>query len=217
MNRLFALLLASSFLLLGSCKSAYYATMEKFGYEKRDLLVGEIEDGRVETAEAQEEFKTTYELFKHVAGYDGGNLEKVYENLQLAYDNCSEAAGDVSSRIADIEGVAGDLFSEWQTEINDITTDSIRNQSEQMLLDTKTRYTDLIGAMKRAEDKMAPVLQVFNDHVLFLKHNLNAQAIASLQDVVLEIEGDVDALIADMEASIQEADAFLQSMGAEGA
>jgi hypothetical protein len=66
--------------------------------------------------------------------------------------------------------------------------------------------------MKRAEKKIAPVLSAFRDQVLFLKHNLNAQAVASLQGELVSIESDVASLIREMEASINEADSFIQSL-----
>ena len=67
-------------------------------------------------------------------------------------------------------------------------------------------------AMRRAEQKMAPVLTAFKDQVLYLKHNLNAQAIASLQSELSSIESDVVQLIREMEASIREADTFISAM-----
>jgi hypothetical protein len=57
------------------------------------------------------------------------------------------------------------------------------------------------------------VLAGFRDQVLFLKHNLNAKAIASLQSNVLAIEDDIAVLIRDMEASIKEADEFIHTLG----
>ncbi len=66
--------------------------------------------------------------------------------------------------------------------------------------------------MKQAEGKMEPAPAAFRDQVLFLKHNLNAQAIQSLSDIVLEIDEDVAALIADIEASIAEADEFMAAL-----
>jgi hypothetical protein len=80
------------------------------------------------------------------------------------------------------------------------------------MIETKDRYADLISAMRRAEVKMEPVLQSFGDQVLFLKHNLNAKAITSLQGSLASIESDVGILIRDMETSIAEADAFIASM-----
>ena len=62
---------------------------------------------------------------------------------------------------------------------------------------------------------MGPVLDSFRDHVLFLKHNLNAQAVASLQGELGGIESDVGRLIREMEASIAEAQSFIQQMDGE--
>jgi hypothetical protein len=68
--------------------------------------------------------------------------------------------------------------------------------------------------MRRAEDKMQPVLNAFRDQVLFLKHNLNARAIAALEGTVASLEAEVATLILDMEASIEEANRFIDEMGA---
>jgi len=197
---------------LAGCRSAYYATMEKFGVHKRDLLVDEVEKGREEQAEAQEQFRSTYELFRHLTGYEGGELEELYDDLKDALEDCEDDAEAVRDRIDDIEQVAHDLFVEWSDEIEEIHSETLKEKSTEMRADTKRRYQELIGAMRQAEKKMEPVLVAFRDHVLFLKHNLNARAIAALSDVVLEIEGDVDALIDEMERAIREADDFLRSM-----
>jgi len=199
-------------LLATGCQSAYYATMEKFGVHKRDILVEEVEEGRAEQKEAAEQFQTTYEVFRDLTGYKGGDLEDIYDKLSDELEDCEEDAGDLRTHIEDIERVATDLFDEWHDELGEMEDASLRRQSETMLKDTRARYGDLIKAMERAEDKMEPVLQAFRDHVLFLKHNLNAKAIAALQDVVVDIEDDVARLVAEMQKSIAEADEFLKAM-----
>ncbi|MDA9909938.1 DUF2959 domain-containing protein, partial [Gammaproteobacteria bacterium] len=60
--------------------------------------------------------------------------------------------------------------------------------------------------------KMDPVINAFHDQVLFLKHNLNSRAIASLRSELVTIEGDISQLISDMEASIAESNRFLTEM-----
>ena len=199
-------------LALCACRSAYYSTMEQFGVHKRDILVDEVEEGREDQAEAQEQFKSTYEAFKELTGYEGGELEDVYDNLSEELEDCEDAAGDLTKKIDDIEQVAEDLFTEWDGEIGEMQDATLKSESKSMLSDTRSRYSDLIGAMRKAESKMEPVLGSFRDHVLFLKHNLNAKAIASLQGTVPKIESEVAALIADMEKSIAEADEFLKAM-----
>jgi len=67
-------------------------------------------------------------------------------------------------------------------------------------------------AMKKARPSMDPVLKNLRDYVLYLKHNLNAQAIGALKREVTDIEVDVQQLIRDMTASIQEADDFVKTL-----
>lgn len=195
-----------------ACKSAYYKTMESMGYQKRDILVRRVEDAREEQDAAQEQFQTTLEAFQAVTGFEGGDLERLYGRLESEYQEASERAGKVRERIDAVEEVSGDMFEEWQGEIDEISDPELRARSEDMLRATRGRYQELVAKMNAAAAKMDPVLVTFHDHVLFLKHNLNAMAIDSLRETSLEIEGEVSALVADMQASIAEADAFIQSM-----
>ena len=206
---LFALGLA---LLAASCSSAYYGVMEKFGHAKREILVDRVEEGRNAQQDAKKEFQSALDAFKSVTGFSGGDLEALYTRLNGNYQDCSESVDTVKERIESIETVAGDMFSEWKQEIGEIHSPDLRAKSESMRKDTQRQYGELIAAMKRAESKMDPVLVDFKDRVLFLKHNLNANAIASLKGDLGAIEGNVGALIKDMEASIAEADRFISSM-----
>ena len=208
-----ALLLAASFALgLGACSSAYYSAMEQVGTHKRDILKSRIEAGQAEQQEAQEQFKTTYQRFQEVTGYKGGDLESVYDGLNSEYERSEARAKDVRDRIASIDQVAMDLFAEWQTEIDSMQNAKLKGQSGRSLADTRAKYARLIAAMKKAEGKMPPVLTAFHDQVLALKHNLNARAIASLSSTLGEIEGDVEILIRDIDASIKESERFLASL-----
>ena len=186
--------------------------MESMGYHKRDIMVDRVQDARDAQEEAKEQFESALEKFSNVLGFRGGNLEEKYDQLKDEYDVSVIKADAVRSRIAAVENVAGDLFAEWQEELNQYTSSSLRRSSASKLRETKRQYAQLIGAMKRAERKIDPVLAAFHDQVLFLKHNLNAQAIASLQSELASIETDVARLIREMEASIKEANAFISSM-----
>ena len=198
--------------LLFGCETTYYKTMETLGYHKRDIMVDRVEDARDAQEEAKEQFESALEKFSSVLGFHGGNLEEKYDQLKDEYDESVIKADAVRSRIAAVENVAEDLFAEWQEELNQYTSSSLRRSSARKLRETKRKYAQLIGAMKRAEKKIDPVLSAFHDQVLYLKHNLNAQAIASLQSELASIETDVARLIKEMEASIKEADSFIRSM-----
>jgi hypothetical protein len=198
--------------LFAGCQSAYYGAMEKFGYEKRDILVDRVEDAREAQQDAKKQFESALAQFIAVTNYSGGELEQQYNKLKGAYEDSESRANAVHKRIAEVERVAQDLFSEWEREITQYTNAELRRSSQAQLNTTRARYRELIGAMKRAEKKLDPVLAAFHDRVLFLKHNLNARAIASLKTERAKIEADIATLVADMNRSIAEADRFIKEM-----
>ena len=111
-----------------------------------------------------------------------------------------------------MEDVSEDLFTEWRKEIDQISNANLRSASARQLKASEAKYANLIQAMRRAESRMEPVLVAFRDNVLFLKHNLNARALASLKNEVSRIEGKVDVLIRDMAEAIAEAGRFIATM-----
>lgn len=66
--------------------------------------------------------------------------------------------------------------------------------------------------MLRAERSMEPVLTQLRDQVLYLKHHLNAQALGALRDEAASIEKEIQKLIEEMNASIAEANRFIQTL-----
>ena len=206
----FALLLVA--LLLGGCASVQYSALEKVGVHKRDILVDRVEDARDAQNEAKEEVMSAYERFSALVKVDGGELERTYNKLNDAVEDTRDSVAEVDDRIDAIESVAADLFEEWRDELKQYSNQTLRRSSEQKLNDTRARYRTMLASMKSARQRIDPVLEVFEDHVLFLKHNLNARAVAALKGEVGSIEGKVDRLIRDMEAAIAEADSFITTM-----
>ncbi len=204
--------LLSLLFLFAGCTSVQYSAMEKVGIYKRDILVDRVEDAREAQQSAKQEVRSAYEQFTLLVAVDGGELEKTYRRLQAAVDDTEDSVDEVDQRIAAIERVAEDLFEEWRDELGQYSNPELRSASELKLRDTKIRYRRMLDSMKRARSRIDPVLSVFQDHVLFLKHNLNARALASLQSEVGRIEGKVDQLISEMEAAIAEADRFIRTM-----
>jgi len=197
---------------LAGCQSAYYGAMERIGVHKRDILVDRVEEARDEQEGAKEQFASALEEFSAVVNYQGGDLEEQYNRLNRELERSESRAQAVRDRIDAVEDVAQALFREWEQEISEYSNAGLARKSEQQLHDTQRRYEELMAAMRRAESKIEPVLTPMRDQVLFLKHNLNARAIASLRSEVEAIELDVQELIRDMEAAIAEADRFLANM-----
>lgn len=194
---------------LGACSNAYYGAMEELGYEKRDILVGRVETARDSQEEAKEQFESALEAFRSVVDINGGELESAYDRLSAEYNRAEADAQRVRDRINSVENVSEDLFREWRAELDAYQDPALRETSARRLRETEARYASLISQMRAAAARMDPVLEIFEDRVLFLKHNLNARAIASLSAETGQLEADVARLIAEMERAIAEADAFI--------
>ena len=204
-------LVASMFLNAG-CRTTYYATMEKFGVHKRDMLKENVEEARDEQKKATEQFKDALTRLRELYNIEGGDLEKTYDRLKADFDRSEKRATAVRERIDKVETVASDLFKEWEKEISEMESSKLASQSREKLRATREKYESLHAAMQRAEGSMEPVLKQFRDQVLYLKHNLNAQAIGALKGETLDIEKEIQQLIKDMNASIQQADSFIQGL-----
>ncbi|WP_292992695.1 DUF2959 domain-containing protein [Nitrosomonas sp.] len=212
MHYLYRLLILSVFFTLMGCSTMYLEALEKVGIPKRDVMVSRVEKARDTQEETKEQFKSALEQFTAATNFDGGDLEATYKRLNDAYEASVAKAEEVRSRIADIESVSEALFTEWKQEITQYSSAAMKQNSQKKLNTTQTHYRQLIKSMKQAEAKIEPILTVFNDQVMFLKHNLNARAIASLKGELSTIKSDVSALVVSMEQSINEANAFISTM-----
>ncbi len=208
----YLLAIVLSIFTLTGCQSAYYSAMEQVGYHKRDIMVDRVEDAKESQQDAQEEFTSALEALSSLTNFNGGDLESMYNKINDKYQDSEKAAQNVSDRISAIEDVSDALFAEWQEELNLYTSASLRRSSEQKLRETKSSYQTMLSAMKRAEKKMDPVLNTLRDNTLYLKHNLNASAVGSLQGEFMSLEKDIAFAIKQMNAAIEESDKFLAQL-----
>lgn len=214
MLRCFTLLMLTAAVALGAagCASTGIAIREQLGFPKREQLVSRVQDARDEQEKAKAQFATTLDEFQALTGFEGGDMEALYRRLQREQERSESRAEKVSKRIEDVQRVAEALFEEWEEELDEYQSTDLRRASEDQLDRTRDRYTQLLAAMQRVEASMEPVLRAFADQTLFLKHNLNARAIASLEGTVAGLTDEVAELIDQMEASIAEANIFIEEL-----
>lgn len=208
----FAPVLLLAALFLSGCSGTYYQAMEKIGIPKRQILVDRVDAARGAQQEAKEQFASALDQFLAVTRVPPTELKRTYDRLNDEFQASEARAKEVRERIDAIEDVARALFEEWNVELSQYSNPTLRSQSERQLTATKRRFQELMRVMNAAAERMEPVLATFRDQTLFLKHNLNAQAVAALDNTSRDLQQDISRLIADMERSIREADAFIATM-----
>ncbi len=206
------LLLFITLLSLSGCQSAYFAALEKVGYAKRDILSSRVKAARDAQQDAKKEIVNALEAFSQTVNFQGGELETQYRRLAGKLDDSEAAAAVVRKRIADVQDVGDALFREWRQELGQYSSDELRRRSEQQLALTRRRYDAMVGAMKQAEGRLEPALSPLRDQVLFIKHNLNARALASLKGEVARVDSQVSQLVTEINRAIAEADRFIDDI-----
>lgn len=198
-------------------RKVYYQARESLGHHKRDIVVCQVEQACESLHDTKVHFEGALERFKSIVVMDESSLEHKYKLLQRQYDFCKIKADTVTQRIKAIEDVSAALFVEWESELNEYSNRSLKARSRQQLKLSQQHYARLIKAMQRAEARISPVLMAFKDQVLYLKHNLNAQAIAAIEHEFIEISLDMSQLIQAMEMTIAEASQFVASLSEQKA
>jgi hypothetical protein len=200
---------------LSGCTRSYYKAMKTFGKEKRDILVSRVKDSKKDQQQAKEQIKTTMESFQALTGFQGGSLEKSYKKLNGEYEKAADSAQKLHNRIDSIDQVSGDLFKEWQKEIDGMQDKRLKAQSAVMLRQSRLNEAGYVKSMRQTEARMTPVITAFHDQVTFLKHNLNARAIGSLKGTSAKMSTDVDVLMVSLDGSMAQADTLISSLSAD--
>ena len=203
-------------LTLTGCQSAYYSAMEKVGVHKRDILIDRVEETKDSQQESQEEFKSALERLTTLIDFNGGELQDTYNQLNDDYESSLNAANEVSTNINKVEDVAEALIDEWSDELEQYKSASLKRESSKKLTATKRQFDQLLRSMRSAESKMEPVLTSLHDNVLYLKHNLNAQAVSAIKGEFTNLKRDIQLLMNDMNKSIADSNKFIEQMNSAG-
>lgn len=206
------LLAALLVLAVSGCSTVKYSALEKVGIHKRDLLVDRVEDARDAQEETRESVVSAYQELSTLIGFDGGDLEDKYKALSRSVERSQDTTDELDDHLKAIDTVSEDLFDEWEAELQLYNSAALRADQQEKLALARQRYATMRGRMQTARDRVDPVMSVLKDNVLFLKHSLNAQALASLRGQETMLQGQVDALIHDMQRAIDEANAFIANM-----
>ena len=210
--KLWVLVAGFAFVSVSACSSLYYNFWETLGKQKRDLLQDNVADARDDQKAVQQDFKDALTHLKEAYGSDGSTLEQSYGVIKKDYESAKDQADQLHKRIDKVETIAMDLFVEWKGEADSITNAGYRADSLSKLAATKKSFGVMLAAMRQSELRIQPVMVRLRDQELYMKHNLNAQALGTLRGEAGHIEAEITKLVKDMERSIAASDAFVKTL-----
>lgn len=203
-------LLIGTMSVLAACQTTpYYKALETVGIKKRDLLIDRAEDVQKSEREASKAFVGAVTVYRETSDADPRNIEGAYRRLESAYEKSRARAGDVEQDIDTLRTVAGDMFTEWESELKLFQDPDIRAASAADLERTRAEFAQLERVLGESVQAMEPALFTLRDRVLYLKHNQTPAAAQALRAQQPKLVEDVRSADAEIRRAIEAADRFL--------
>jgi hypothetical protein len=139
-------------------------------------------------------------------------LSNTYADFKSRYDVLITDTEELSSRVKDFKGSCTALFAEWKKEADGIHDLNLRNISLDNLKTAQEDYAKYEKRLDEAEANLIPTAQSLNDHILFIKHLLNAETIKQLDPTVKELEKKLASLLEDMNGLLDETQKYIDSI-----
>jgi hypothetical protein len=127
--------------------------------------------------------------------------KSAYSKLQKAMKAAEKNRTEISRHADEMNAEADALFQNWSASIAGISDPALRAMSEKRLVDTRVRYADIQAQSLKAGGLYTAFMTTLNDHVIFLGHDLNGSAVASLAQESAKL----NALAAALYAAIDQA------------
>ena len=196
---------------LGGCQTVREGA-ESSAQPKRNPLIGEVRNVRVAQQQTKDQFLMTLASFGALIDQTGGEVRNGYEAFSDELQKSESMAAALRERIGHLEEKGRLYFEPRESSLYGFTDRGSDQTGDAKSNATHQRYQDLLRAMKQAEQDIDPVLTVFRDQLVFAKYNLNAEAIARLQDELAAVEADTATLVGKLDSAIAEADTFIGAM-----
>lgn len=178
----------------------------------RNALLQEVEKTRTAQQQAKEQLQSTLHTFSLVLDASDDDLKTSYQRLNDEFAKSESTATLVHSRVDEVEDAAKVFFDKWESRLGGYADADEPIADRHRLDEARQRYAELIEATKRAAQKIDPVVAFFRDQILFIKYNLNPQAIVHLKDDLAVVKTNIATVVGELDAAIAEADAFIRTM-----
>ena len=208
-----AALLAALVSVSGGCLASDRGSFLVLGgsHAPQEDLVECVHAAGVEVDDARGDFAEVFRLYQRLTAPQAAELEDLSETFEDALETCQDRAKHLTKRLDAVQRENDELVQDWQAELQQFSGETMRKKSESMLQETHGRSKRVLDALTRVQDRMQPVVLKLQDYALFFHHNLNARAIATLQDTYKDFDAEFRALESEFGKARQEVDAFLEA------
>ncbi|MCK6460067.1 MAG: DUF2959 domain-containing protein [Planctomycetes bacterium] len=180
---------------LPACSMVNDLIKGKTGPADVDDLVAAVENVHKELDASKGAMLAAVQELQTVTAPDfSGDAVKAYEKLVDTVENSEDQADELRNRIEKMQAEAVPVFDQWTKDLEAYSNPEMRQRSQARLSAARERYDAVVAAVEPVLVEYEAINQSFRDHVLFLKHDMNPAALATIQDDVRRIAKDAASL-----------------------
>lgn len=158
---------------LAACQSGgYMSSVALTGAESRQHVVEAISEGVLEQQTAKDEFSAAGRMLASIQ--TAGELEaaKLYSDYLDQIDRCARQVATFDEQLSVVKMGAEGLFVDWELELEQFTSEAIRDQSSRRLEVARSGFALLHDELTGVHGQMVTSLSTHKDYALYFNHNL---------------------------------------------
>lgn len=153
-------------------------------------LVGWVERVHVESELAKQKMQAAVTKLDELAHSKfQGTAVEAYKRFATALEESEAQALKLHDAVTPMKKSAGPVFDQWDKDLAEITSPTIRKRSQKRRTQTQQRYHDVVTAIDPAKKTYEVLNRSMRDHALFLGNDLNAASLQLIAEEVTQLTG----------------------------
>lgn len=123
-----------------------------------------------------------------------GDAVTAYKDLEQTIDDSDDQANEFRKSVEKMQAAAEPVFEQWTKDLEAYSNPEMRARSQQRLASARERYDAVVAAVEPVLVEYETINQTLHDHALFLSHDMNPAAVATIQGDVRSVAKEASAL-----------------------
>jgi hypothetical protein len=140
-----------------------------------------------------------------------GDAVLAHKELENTLDDSDDQAKALRKSIDKMRAAAEPVFEQWTKDLEAYSNPEMRARSQQRLAAARERYDSVVAAVEPVLVEYETVNQTLHDHLLFLSHDMNPAAVATIQDDVRSVAKQAAGLDGSFQTAKAAARAYVDS------
>lgn len=207
--------------LLPSCAGLNYifpsGADKDAGFVQVDDLLARVERVHVSCELAGQNVTESLTTLMQMVGPEfRGDPTLAYEDLMAAIELSEKQAEDLRENFVPMQKSAGQVFENWQMDLDAFTSDVMRQHSEERMGASRARYDAIVDVVAPALERYEAFNGVLRDHALYLGNDFNSESVELIEKQLRILIEESESLTAEFDKCTEACQAYVRKAALRG-